>query len=198
MRRTVLILTVSLSVSLSVFLRADDLVVARFGDYLESLRAQSGIPGLAAVIAGSSGIQWERAFGQQDVERAIATRSDTPFFVDGSTQLVTAALVLRCVEEGRLSLDDRIGRFVPASADAGATVRQLLSHTTDTPTGLTFTYRPERLAALSAVVSACTGDSFSGAFISLLERFVMFDAVPGSDGTSWLPAGADPGGRVAQ
>ena len=48
---------------------------------------------------------------------AIATRTDTPFHVDGLTQMFTATLVLRCVEEGRLSLDDRIGQFNPSSPE---------------------------------------------------------------------------------
>src|SRR4051812_6039125 len=77
-----------------------------FGAYLESLRAQAGIPGLAAAVAGEDGILWERAFGRQDLAHVIATRSDTPFHVNGLTEPFTAALVLRCVEEKRLSLDD--------------------------------------------------------------------------------------------
>jgi hypothetical protein len=63
---------------------------------------------------------------------------------------------------------------------------------------LRFSYRPDRLAPLAPAIAACTGDTFSGAMISMLERFNMTDSVPGSDGTSWLPASADPGGGVAQ
>ena len=69
------------------------------------------------------------SFGWQDIERSIATRADTPFHLDGVTQIVTATLVLRCVEEGRLSLDDRIGQFIPDSPNANATIRQILTHT---------------------------------------------------------------------
>src|SRR3954471_8472690 len=100
-----------------------------FGSYLESLRAQAGIPGLSAAIVGPTGILWERGFGQQDVARSIAARADTPYELDGLTQVFTAALVLRCVEEGRLSLDDRISQFDPSSADANATIGELLTHT---------------------------------------------------------------------
>ena len=103
--------------------QSDGLIFGRFGDYVESLRAQAGIPGLAAAIVGRDAILWERAFGWQDLERSIATRTDTPFHVDGVTQVFTAALVLRCVEEGRLSLDDTIGRFVSTSPNANATIR---------------------------------------------------------------------------
>ena len=120
MRRSLIALTIAVTMLVHVPLQAQDLLLNRFGDYVESLRAQAGIPGLAAAVVGTNGIVWERAFGRQDVEKSIATRTDTPFHLDGLTQLFTAALVLRCVEEGRLSLDDRIGQFKPDSPDANA------------------------------------------------------------------------------
>jgi CubicO group peptidase (beta-lactamase class C family) len=177
---------------------ADDLVLSRFSDYLESLRVQAAIPGLAATMVSTTDVTWERAYGQQDVERNVFARADTPFQLDASTQLLVAAQTLRCVEEGRLSLDDFVGRFDPTSADAGATLRQILTHTTSAADGLRFSYRPDRLAPLAAAISACTGDSFSGAVISLLERLSMRDSVPGADGRSWLPTSADPGGAVSK
>jgi CubicO group peptidase (beta-lactamase class C family) len=190
-------LTTAVLLSATVFLHADDLVLSRFGDYLDSLRAQAGIPGLAAAIVSTTDVTWERAFGQQDVERNVGTRTDTPFQLDAVTQLLVAARTLRCVEDGRLSLDDPASQFDPGSTD-GATLRQLLTHTTSGADGLRFAYRPDRLAPLAAAVAACTGDTFSGAMISLLERFSMVDSVPGSDGASWLPAASDPGGTVSQ
>jgi CubicO group peptidase (beta-lactamase class C family) len=160
---------------------ADDLVLSRFGDYLDSLRVQAGIPGLAATIVGSTTVTWERAFGQQDVERNIPARQDTPFHLDGLTQIVVASLALRCAEDGWLSLDDRVGAFDPTSPDASATLRQLLSHTTDGPDGLSFSYRPDRLAPLAAAVSSCTDSSFRRGVAGLLDRMAMVDSVPGAD-----------------
>jgi CubicO group peptidase (beta-lactamase class C family) len=197
MRRTLVMLTTAVLLSTAVFLHADDLVLSRFSDYLDSLRVQAGIPGLAAAIVSTTDITWQNAFGQQDVERNVGARTDTPFQLDAATQLLVATRTLRCVEDGRLSLDDRASQFDPRSTD-GATLRQLLTHTTSGADGLRFAYRPDRLAPLAAAVSACTGDTFSGAMISLLEQLAMTDSVPGSDGTAWLPAAADPGGAVAQ
>src|SRR4030088_2194421 len=101
MRHRLLALTVAASLVLGASLHADDFV---FGHYLASLRAQAGIPGLSAAIVGTNDILWERAFGRQDLERSVATRTDTPFHLDGLTQIFTAAVTLRCVEEGRLSV----------------------------------------------------------------------------------------------
>ena len=162
-------------------LQAQDLLYGRFRDYLESFRSQAGIPGLAATIVGYNDILWEQAFGRQDLERAIPTQPNTPFHLSGLTEVFTASLILRCVEEGRLSLDDRIGDFSPDSPDAYATIRQVLTHTSGPPDALAFSYRPERLEPLKPAIRACTGDSFRETLANLLERLAMVDSVPGPD-----------------
>jgi CubicO group peptidase (beta-lactamase class C family) len=77
-----------------------DLVLSQFGMYLEALRNQAGIPGLSAAIVGDQDIRWERGFGSQDLEQAVAASPDTLYHLDGLTQVMTASLVLRCAEEG--------------------------------------------------------------------------------------------------
>ena len=152
-----------------------------FGNNLESLRVQAGIPGMAAAVVEGDGIAWQQAFGQQDLGRSIFTRTDTPFHLDGLTQMFTAALVLRCVEEGRLRLDTTVGTFSPGSPYASATVGQILSHTSGDPNDPTFSYQPDRLNVLAPAVSACRGMSFRGAAATLLDQLVMYDSVPGPD-----------------
>jgi CubicO group peptidase (beta-lactamase class C family) len=150
-----------------------------FGAYLDSLRDQAGIPGLAAAIVDTNGIVWEGAYGRQDIARALPARTDTPFNADGLTQTITAAMVLRCVEERRLSLDDTAGAFGIPTNEPGATVRQLLTHTSGAPDHLTFLLRPERLAPLWPIVRTCAVDSYRETFATLLHRLAMFDSVPG-------------------
>ena len=167
--------------------RAQVIVYDVFGAYLDSLREQAGIPGLAAAIVDTGGIAWERAYGQQDVARGLATRTDTPFNADGLTQSITAAMALRCAEEGRLSLDDPIGTLGVPTNEPDATVRQLLTHTSGASDNLTFMLRPERLAALWPVVRACALDSYRETFANLLHRLAMFDSIPGADIVSIVP-----------
>ena len=56
---------------------------------------------------------------------------DTVYAIGSITKTFTAAAVLALADDGKLSLDDPLGRFVPAFPEPGrsATVRQLLSHT---------------------------------------------------------------------
>src|SRR5207249_1048017 len=172
MRKLALASIAAATLCLRLPVHAQDLVLDRFGDYLDSLRAQVGIPGLTAAIVGANDITWERPFGYSNVERLVATRTDTLYHVDGLTQTLTATLVLRCVEQGRLSLDGRAG---------DATIRQLLTHTTGAADAPQFLYRPDRLAPLAEAVSTCTGESFRTSMAGLLDQLNMIDAVPGPD-----------------
>ena len=184
MRRFFTTLTIGLLLFARAPVRADDLLLDRFTSYLESLRIQAGIPGLSAAIVGGSDVLWSRGFGKADVDRGVDARSDTLFHLDSVTQVFTAALLLRCVEEGHLSLDDRIGAFVPASPDASATVRQLLTHTAN---GV-FLYQPDRLEPLATVVASCSGDAFRDKLAKGFDYLAMFDSVPGPDVVQLSPA----------
>ena len=110
-------------------------------------------------------------------------RGDQNFATEAGvmTQIFVAARALRCAEEGSLSLDDPVSKWQPYSPDASATMRQLLTHTTAGPNGLTFSYRPERLAPLAAPIGECTRSSFRFGVAELLDKLAMADTVPGSD-----------------
>src|SRR5438046_6751053 len=99
------LLALSLALSVGALAHAaDDFVLSRFSDYLDALRIQASIPGLAAAIVGPADVTWEAAYGQQDVEHNIAARTDTPFQLDGTTQAFVGSLAVRCASDGWLSL----------------------------------------------------------------------------------------------
>jgi CubicO group peptidase (beta-lactamase class C family) len=191
MRRPLVLFTLAVSLSAGVVARAaDDLVVSRFSDYLDALRIQAGIPGLAATLIRPGEPNWEGAYGKQDIDRAIPAQPFTAFELDSTTQLLSTAIILRCAEEGKLSLDDRIGQFSNGdspSPDAAATIRQVLSHTSSGAEGLVFAYRPERLDSLAGPIAKCTGKPLRDAMLDLLERLIMMDSVPGLE-VAQIPA----------
>ncbi len=181
MRRSILAIAVGALLLATAPMQAEELVYARFADYLEALRVQMGIPGLSAAIVGRTDVLWERGFGYQDVARSLPMRPDTPIHLDGITQTLTAATILRCAEDNRLSLDDTLGNFAKGLPDPGATIRQVLSHTTGPVLSPSFTYRPERIDALAPAVKACEGDSYRETISNLLDRLAMTSSVPGMD-----------------
>ena len=188
MRRVFLVVAAAALLAVRVPVHAaDDFLYSRFGDYLDALRTQTGIPGLAAAIVGKNDILWADGFGYQDVERAIPIRTDTPMQLDGIPEVLTASLVLECVDDGHLSLDDRIGQFKASSPDADATIRQVLTHTSGSSANPVYDYRPERIDALSAAVRSCTDDSYRETLANQFDRLAMSDSVPGLDVLDLVP-----------
>jgi D-alanyl-D-alanine carboxypeptidase len=90
----------------------------------------TGVPGASASVVYADGRQWSGAAGDAVVKprRAMTTTTTLPF--DSITKTTVAALAMRLVEEGRLTLDDPIRRWYPRwRGDPRATVRDLLGHT---------------------------------------------------------------------
>lgn len=186
-RRLLTAALLALSLAPVPLIAADDLGLALFERYLDALRRQAGIPGMAAAIVGETDIAWERGFGMQDLERSIAARPDTPFQIDGLTQLLTAEMVLGCAEERRVSLDDRALKYDSSAAEPDATLRQLLTHTYGPREAPIFFYDPERLKPMTRVVRACEDGSYRKTLGKLFRRLAMFDSVPGPDVLTLVP-----------
>jgi CubicO group peptidase (beta-lactamase class C family) len=152
-----------------------------FESYLEALRVQAGIPGMSAALLQDGQIVWERGFGYQNQESRIRATPDTPYPIADLSQTLSATLVLQCVDQRRLALDDPIRRYGPTLPEEGATIRQLLSHTSAAG-GETFQYDPERYSRLTQAIEACIPQPYRKTVaVNLLERLAMKDSVPGRD-----------------
>jgi CubicO group peptidase (beta-lactamase class C family) len=156
--------------------------IALVDRYVEALRRESGIPGLSAVILQGGEVVWEQALGYADVERRIPARLDTPFAIASLTKTFTSTLLLRCVEQRTLNLDEPISRYSSAIPEAAATVRQVLSHTSKGTPGAQFEYDGDRFQALTPVVESCTASAYRVALNQLvLAPLAMRRSVPGHD-----------------
>ncbi|PWI08463.1 serine hydrolase [Streptomyces sp. NWU339] len=112
------------------------------------------LPGFLVAVARGGRVAHLTAYGRRDVAAGLPVRSDTLWRIYSMTKPVTAVAALILMEEGRLSLDDPVGRHLPAFAEprvyesgsgdgmrtrpaAGPLlVRHLMTHTA----GLTFAF----------------------------------------------------------
>jgi CubicO group peptidase (beta-lactamase class C family) len=97
--------------------------------------AKPGTPGASVVVARGDSIVLARGYGAADVEHDVAITSRTSFRLASVTKQFTAAAILTLVEDGKLSLDDRLGdrlADVPAYV-RDVHVRHLLTHTSGVP-----------------------------------------------------------------
>jgi CubicO group peptidase (beta-lactamase class C family) len=101
----------------------------------EQQRAQH-LPGLAFAIVKDGRVIYSRVLGLRDIEQGLPVTAETLFPIGSCTKAFTSMAVALSEDRGRLSLDDHPRKFLPylrmadAEADAGVTLRDMLSHRT--------------------------------------------------------------------
>jgi CubicO group peptidase (beta-lactamase class C family) len=87
------------------------------------------VPGVFAGVVRGGGLLWSSGVGAARLEEPDAPPSDDDqFLIASNTKTFTAVLVMALRDEGRLSLDDTLDRFLPETKHRGLTIRQCLSH----------------------------------------------------------------------
>lgn len=113
----------------------DPALAAKLQTSLERVAKAMEYPALAVAVILADGSSWSGAAGMADVMAEMPASPGTSFAVGSITKTFTAALVLELAQDGVLSLDDPIAKWLPQLAgDARfaadrVTVRQLLDHT---------------------------------------------------------------------
>ena len=109
------------------------------------------VPAVSLAVVQHGRIVYLKAYGRArlpDRPADIATR----FGIGSITKQFTAAAVLLLVDRHKLSLDDRVGKFLPDLTDANnITVRELLSHTSGYEDYLSQEYLPTRVQQPTSV-----------------------------------------------
>ena len=98
-------------------------------------------PGATMGILVDGELVWTRTAGAGDAAARTAVTPDTVFRIASMTKSVTALAILKLRDEGKLSLDDEIGRLVPELQDLEyptrdspkLTIRHLLTHSEGFP-----------------------------------------------------------------
>lgn len=107
-------------------------IAARLEAETTRILKDTSIPAISIALVRNGVVVWADAFGYANLGAATSATAET-FFSTGSTlKPVTAAAIMRLVDEGRLTLDQPIERLLGpnltiAGAD-GVTLRHLLGH----------------------------------------------------------------------
>ena len=128
MRLTILIPLLLASVSGSAFAMQDpqsavDRVFASY-DKLES-------PGCALGVIRDGAFVYRKAYGAASLELGVPLSSASVFYMGSVSKQFTAASVVLAAEQGSLSLDDDVRKYIPQLPDYGhvITLREMLHHT---------------------------------------------------------------------
>jgi len=92
--------------------------------------AQSGVPSASIAVVKDGKIIYLNAFGSARLEPKTPATSGMRYSIGSISKQFTAAAMLLLQEQGKLSLDDKVAKFIPDLTRANeVTIRQLLSHT---------------------------------------------------------------------
>jgi CubicO group peptidase (beta-lactamase class C family) len=92
-------------------------------------RAES--PGCALGVIRDGQFVYRRGYGMANLEYDVPLSSASVFYIGSTSKQFVAASIMLAAEQGRLSLDDDIRKYIPEIPDYGTTitVRHLLHHT---------------------------------------------------------------------
>jgi CubicO group peptidase (beta-lactamase class C family) len=99
----------------------------------EDTLAALSVPGATLAIVKGGEIVYAQAYGFARLPNTRAT-PNMAFPVGSVSKQFTASLILSLAQDGKLSLDDKVGKFLPKLTGADqVTIRQILSHTAGYP-----------------------------------------------------------------
>ncbi len=118
----------------------DPAALARIDEVVNADIADKKLPGAVVIVGHRGKIVYRKAFGNRSLVPTVEKMTvDTIFDVASLTKpIATATSIMILVEQGKLRLNDTIGKFIPDIDDEQAkrvTVLQLLTHTSG--------YRPD-------------------------------------------------------
>jgi CubicO group peptidase (beta-lactamase class C family) len=89
----------------------------------------------SVLVARDGEVTLQKGYGAADRERGTACTEHTLFEIASATKPFTAAAILKLEEQGKLSTDDPIGKYLPGvpAKCAGITIHHLLTHTSGMP-----------------------------------------------------------------
>jgi D-alanyl-D-alanine carboxypeptidase len=92
--------------------------------------AKTGVPSASVAIVKDGQVVYTKAYGDARLDPRTAATPAMRYSIGSISKQFTATAILLLQEQGKLSLDDKVSKFIPNLTRANeVTIRQLLSHT---------------------------------------------------------------------
>ncbi len=151
--------------------------------FLSDAVSHGDVPGVVVLVTTPDRVIYHEAFGKMNVAQGVEMRKDAIFRIASMTKALTSAGVMMLVEEGRLGLDDEVGKYLPAFRD-----KQVISRL-DLAAG-TYETRPARHAiTIRQLLTHTSGIGYSWSDPGL----AMIEKLTGKTSTAELPLVHEPG-----
>jgi len=113
----------------------------RIAERMQEMVHTKEIPGVVTLVATRRGVTHLEAIGNADPEGKRPMQNDSLFWIASMTKPITGTAIMMLQEEGKLSVDDPVSKFIPEMANlktpsgqsANLTLKHLMTHTSGLP-----------------------------------------------------------------
>jgi D-alanyl-D-alanine carboxypeptidase len=108
----------------------DPSVKTRIDGIANEVLKQTGVPSASVAIVKGGKLVYTHAYGKAHLDPPVQATTDMRYSIGSISKQFTATAILLLQEQGKLSIDDTVGKYVPGlTRDDEVTIRQILSHT---------------------------------------------------------------------
>jgi len=86
---------------------------AALSTFLKTVTDRGDVPGVVVVVVGKDGVLYHEAFGKSRTISNTPMAKDTIFNMASMTKPVTSVAIMMLVDEGKLTLDDDVAKYLP-------------------------------------------------------------------------------------
>ncbi len=153
--------------------------------FLSDAVARGDAPGIVAIVVDPDHVLYHEAFGKLNAEKNVTMTKDAIFRIASMTKAVTSVGVMQLVEQGKLGLDDDVGKYIPSLKN-----KPVLAHVDD-KTGTYDTRPSSRPITIRQLLTHTSGFgySWSDPGVAIAQKKT------GADNDSTLPLVNDPGAQ---
>lgn len=121
---------VSIAASAQTVDMLDASLQSRIDHIAGQVMEQRGIPSASIAVVKGGKLVYTHAYGKAHIDPDKAATPEMRYSIGSVSKQFTAAGILLLQEQGKLSLDDAVGKYVPGLTRGDeVTIRQILSHT---------------------------------------------------------------------
>jgi CubicO group peptidase (beta-lactamase class C family) len=107
--------------------------------------------GVAILVSKEGRVLYKKGFGYADIEGKQLVQPGTKFRIGSITKQFTAAAILKLQEEGKISVADKLSKFLPDFPRGGeVTIHHLLTHTSGIHS---YTGKPDFIAKVTSPIT---------------------------------------------
>jgi D-alanyl-D-alanine carboxypeptidase len=120
----------SLVVSAQTVDKIDSDLRGRIDHIAAQVLEQRDVPSVSVAVVKGGKLVYTHAYGLAHIDPRVAATPEMRYSIGSISKQFTAAAILILQEQGKLKLDDTVGRYVPGLTRGDeVTIRQILSHT---------------------------------------------------------------------